>query len=495
MKRLIWAKLAFFSGLLSGCSVDIVGTLSSASLEATSELFHAVSDGSFQAFTGGALPVTYTADFGTIDSSGKYTPGSLGSSASRTAVLTAADSAGSVKTLNITLYQPGKSDRTFSSTATAVIATGMNGAVGVVAGDANDFFVLHNDGSVVRIARVSAGHYAVDGSFSLQSMGNYPNMTAVVAQKILKTPDGGILLAGNLTTTGTTGEGRAYFVKYKADGTYDESFGEVAQPGRAFAGAVLGFGNVDIMDAEFGTDGSLYVVAAQGTSNAVLFKLGSDGAFDLTFGPTSSGKNVFASGTVVNGAGIVRIGSDNVFSVGVGMGPYLTSVAGVFQFNSSGISTAVYPAGNVFPPTTTIASISDLILDPQGLPVVLGVGTPTTDLFSYWSRLTAEGDFDTDYAASGIGSMNLYVGTTDPLLIGRFNARGNLILCSRAESDAIFRLDADAALDGTFGSGGRTESVFGAGGSCRDLVIDSSRRITAAVNNGSNAGYLLRYWD
>lgn len=291
--------------------------------------------------------------------------------------------------------------------------------------------------------------------------------------------DGKILIAGTYSFN------YALF-QINADGSPDASFGN---NGLAFT-QLMSYSYVTAIKATRDSEGNVLIVgygenAATGGYEMVALRYDSLGNIDLTFGnqgyvsfpelePGVSGSVGMAIATELDGK--ILIG---------GMSLGTNSVATLFRLNHNGSidsTTFNYSNNHII---TSGASVSDIISLSDGK-ILYSCG-------NFCGRLMANGDIDPSFGTNGICAF-----TTSGLLLDQLKSNGassiyafgELTDTSAFSTMAVARINADGAIDNSFGLNGLATAVFEQSSSTGQLITQPDGKVIAigALSYGDMAG-------
>jgi uncharacterized delta-60 repeat protein len=296
-------------------------------------------------------------------------------------------------------------------------------------------------GGVVAVGRTLTGggdfalvRYRPDGSpdpgfgtagvVTTDLLGGGDQANAVAVQ-----PDGKIVVGG-FAAHGVLSDGDFALVRYDADGTRDESFGD-----HGIVTTDLGTRSDDVRALAIQPDGRI-VAAGSAGEDVALARYLADGTLDTSFGQDGSRISDFGSDDVANGV-------------------------------------ALTPDGHVLVAGFTLG--------------------PGADRDFALARYTAGGDLDTAFGGDGLVTTDVGGGDdfAEGLLV---DASGRIVLVGRATSAtildmALVRYRADGALDRGFdGDGILTADFHGKGEFGQDVALDARGRIVAAGYTGTSGG-------
>jgi uncharacterized delta-60 repeat protein len=313
-------------------------------------------------------------------------------------------------------------------------------------------------------------------------------------------PDNKVVIAGEVQRDLPNGSHFEAFgiLRFKVDGTLDESFGT----GGEFT--------TDVGDARTGTalavqpDGKILFAGISGLVGfeSVLIRLNSDGTFDTTFNNTGIVRSRF--GSLSEGITEVMVQPDGKI---VTAGWAIINVAGssgylhflISRFNPDGsLDSSFNNTGRIAVGFNgRDAYQSGAVLQPDGKIVAVG---NTDDYYLAAVRVNPNGTLDTSFGDGGKTIIS-QVGT---ILIGNaaLQADNKIVLAGRTQYTqnldfALARLAVNGTLDTTFGENGLVKTDFGAlVDEARDVVIQANGKILAAGYTAGSFGFdfaLARY--
>ncbi len=449
------------SGTITFTDVDLIDVHSvgavTASTGALGSLTASVSTDSTGSGTGGVVTWNYSVD------------------ASKTEFLAAGQTQVETFTFNVEDGQGGSVPRTVS-----VTITGTNDAPVIQMNDAANVASLMEDANVTTVAGVNA-------IVRTDIAGGYDEARSVVFDTQ------GRVLVGGYTVNGSTGYDFAV-VRYKADGTLDNSFGNGGKITTDFAGStdigysvttdaqgrvlVGGYANNGSTGADFAVvcytaDGTLDNSFGNGGKVTTDFAGSSDVGYSVT---TDAQGRVLVGGYAVNGStgydfAVVRYKADGTLDNSFGNGGKVTTnVAGSSDFGYS---------------VTT---------DTQGRVLVSGhANNGSTGADFAVVRYTADGTLDNSFGNGGKVTTNVagssdvgFSVTTDTQ--GRVLVGGYAVNGSTGNDFAVVRYKADGTLDNSFGNGGKvTTNVAGSSDVGFSVTTDTQGRVLVGgyAYNGS----------
>ena len=304
------------------------------------------------------------------------------------------------------------------------------------------------------------------------------------AYAIALQPDGKILAAGEATAAGNNYSDFT-LVRYKADGSLDNSFGT----GGIVTTSVDPY-NDYAKSITLQTDGKIIVAGvAPYLGLHAIVRYNSDGSPDSSFG--SGGIVTRGSG---GGASSAALQSDGKIVVA---GPSLSG-AFIARYNNDGsIDTSFQGSGLTY---TTLSTINALSLQGDGK-IVAGSGG--NDFIV--ARYTSSGTPDTTFGTGGIATTDLG-NTIEGVKTILLQGDGKLVAVGSSGSNAgssafaLVRYNTDGSLDGTFGAAGVTTTkidTLSDWANAAAIQIDGKIIAAGSTRESSGANYfkfaLARY--
>lgn len=245
-------------------------------------------------------------------------------------------------------------------------------------------------------------------------------------------------------------------LRYNADGTFDQSFGDGGVVTTEFTPSPFGDIRTYANDLAIQDDGKIVVV-------------GSDSKF-VDFGISPEGAFVIA-----------RYNTDGTLDGTFGTGGKVTVSIGASRINDSAYSVALQGNGRI-----VVAGIS--------APVQQSTGPALGDMAVI--RLNANGTLDQSFGAGGKVTVDFgpYRDAANKVLV---QSDGKIILAGSTQTDiasgggtnvdfALARLNSDGTPDSTFGTGGKATANFGVNDSIADIALDGNGQILAAGSSDSH---------
>ena len=296
-----------------------------------------------------------------------------------------------------------------------------------------------------------------------RKVGNTSHVLSAVALQ----PDGKLLIAGHTRFVGQNFDFAV--LRFSADGTPDTTFGT--------SGVVLtdfGTRSDQAKAMALMTDGRI-VVSGQTISDDLTVadmafaRYTADGALDTTFG--SGGRvTVDVRGTPDEARALVVLPSGRILAAGTSRDPALNRLdITAIRLNSDGtLDTTFGKAGHFVSSFGGIGNdiANAVALDPAGKAMLGGVvgGTNMGTI-----RLTASGALDPTFGAAGLATTD-FDNRNDEGNVLFVQPDGSILVAGTASNGiptdgriAVARHLPDGALDGTFGSGGKTLTALPSG--------------------------------
>jgi uncharacterized delta-60 repeat protein len=305
--------------------------------------------------------------------------------------------------------------------------------------------------------------------------------------KMLRQPDGKLVIVGGSTVD-------FLLARFNADGTPDTTFGSA---GHVITDILGGFNSEHARAVAIQPDGKL-VVAGEGspdfsTNYVTLARYNTDGTLDRSFG--IDGK--VSSGPVVGRAWAVAVQADG--KIVVAGDQYIGNRQSDFgdvlvaRYNADGSVDAGFASSGlqVFDAANGTDQACNVVVQPDGKILVAGVPVQNTGVEpTVLARLDANGALDSTFGNGG----KLIISTAR---IGHglaLQPDGKLLLAGATmgfpSSFALMRLNTDGSYDSAFGNGGAvtasiTHSTSGVGDRGTSLALDPDGRIYVAGIAGS----------
>jgi uncharacterized delta-60 repeat protein len=244
----------------------------------------------------------------------------------------------------------------------------------------------------------------------------------------------------------------------------------------------ISFGGSDSAQAVVVQPNGRIIVAGVGGS-AMRFcvaRLGAAGKLDTTFGPAGKRKIDFG-GTLDQGVfGAARQPDGKL--VLVGDSDFRVAVA---RLNTNGTLDSSFSGdGKTLFSWGAISRATGVVVMPNGKLLLGGFSGPEGGDMQV-ARLNANGALDTTFGTGGKVGID-FGGTEFGQAIAR-QANGRILIAGRSDvaGAVVARLRANGALDPDFGTGGRV-TLPGGGGGARSLMVQADRKILVAGNAGTN---------
>jgi uncharacterized delta-60 repeat protein len=235
-----------------------------------------------------------------------------------------------------------------------------------------------------------------------------------------------------------------------------------------------------------------------GPASAFLtLRLNANGTADTTFGPGGTGFVTTGIGTSVFDFALTAAvqPADNKIVAAGSHGLAGQGVIALIRYSQSGVADAGFGTGGIVttptPPGWTSASATAIAVQPaDGKIVVAAVlfnGTTGVTGIAVL-RYGTDGTLDASFGTAGLAPIQSIgkgiAGDTCAMAL-----QGTNIVVAGASSDGnlvLYRFDATGALDGTFGTSGKTTTSIGAQGSSPGLGFQSSGNIIVVSGNGAD---------
>jgi uncharacterized delta-60 repeat protein len=298
-------------------------------------------------------------------------------------------------------------------------------------------------------------------------------------------PDGAIYLAGPVAGFG--GDPEFGVARLDSSGSLDIGFGVGGKAIRQFD---LG-GNFDDWPHDIAVlaDGKTLVVGeVDGSVGNVDFgvaRFTATGTFDLTFGSAGNRVIFFDQGGSNDDNGwTIAVQPDGKIilagTVDVGVG---TTDIGVVRLNSNSTNDTTFGSGGKVTIAFDIGGENvdiglDVALQQDGKIVVVGAAEATNSWMDFAiARLETDGTLDTTFDGDGKATVTFDLGgdEDDWAYAVALNPDGKIVVAGQVDGPGgprdfgLARLDANGALDSTFGSGGKTTIAFDQGSGSDDL--------------------------
>lgn len=304
--------------------------------------------------------------------------------------------------------------------------------------------------------------------------GGYDEALALVQQ-----PDGKLLAAGYA-------DGGVALVRYDGDGTLDATFGAggqlISDVGRnALAMALLPDGRLLVAGAAF----------AFGTGDdAMIARFEASGELDTTFG--DGGRVTTALSDTYDVAAALAVQPDGKLVVAANATDALEeSHVVLLRYESDGAVDAGFGDGGRVTVPVPGASAAGLVLQPDGKLVVAGTGAGP-----FLSRHLPDGTLDGTFGVEGIAAPADASGATVSALV--LQPDGKLVVAGQSDEAtgrrlALLRFGADGALDTSFGEGGKALVAAGQNAAAFAVAQQPDGKLVAAgyVDDGTAHLFLL----
>jgi uncharacterized delta-60 repeat protein len=303
-------------------------------------------------------------------------------------------------------------------------------------------------------------------------------------EDIVLQPDGKIVAAGfaNFFSAGTQDDFAV--TRYNSDGSLDTSFGSGGIVSTDF---FRGFDQIKAVALQ--PDGRIVTAGfadiSDGQNDFALARYNSDGSLDTTFGAGGTITTDFGGG--FDRAEAIALQTDGkIVAAGIGSNGFALA-----RYNSDGSLDESFGTGGKV--------ISDLFggfnwafalaIQSNGKIIAAGQTSDGTGNINFGlARYNTDGSFDLSFGVGGKVSTDFF-GKTDSILDIAFEPNGKIVaagLASRTDfqtsSDfALARYNIDGSLDSTFGSGGKiTTDFLGRRDEAQAIAIQSDGKIVAA---------------
>lgn len=385
----------------------------------------------------------------------------------------------------------GDLDTTYGNNGTAF--TSLSGGT-----DAVTALALQNDGKVVAAGNsntnAALARYETNGSLDL-SFGNQG--TAVISDEdftlttkaVAVRPDGRILIAGSL---GDNFQSKFSLIGLNADGSLDESFGDLGRVEVAFGGA-----NQRATTMILQPDGRVLVAgyAEQGPNKLLRFaaaRLNADGSLDDGFG--SGGKVTLAVTSGNNRANALALQKDGKIVLagnGNAGGAPLVAVA---RLNFNGTPDGSFGNGGkiAFPFRNHDNAIEAAVIQGNGKILLGGAAKNNAGQFHFAAaRLLPNGELDASFGSSGL-QLGISSGANAHAMA--YLKDGTIVFggglgSGTDEAFCVERWNRDGSMDTGFsGDGAATAPMDPLGGRIQGLVVQSDGKIVGGgfKNTGFN---------
>ncbi len=359
----------------------------------------------------------------------------------------------------ITTFFPGAAESDAEVTDLVLDADGGVTAVGV----GRTFFAPYYDlqSTATALARYDANG-APEAGFGTngQELASYEGPSVDNAAGVVVQPDGKVVAAIHLTTTGggTYGENDLVLVRYNADGPLDTTFGS----GGVARLAVGADGSVAALALQ--ADGKILVVGVISGSGDELLRFNSDGSPDTSFGSNGAvSLDFIANAVTVDANGDILVAGGKVENSTAGppgvVARFLPNGSPDVTFGGTGeVTTSFNQAGY---------QAYAIVVQSDGKIVVTGNvrlnTSPYTEQLIGLVRYNTDGSLDTSFGSNGIVTTALGSGNGGVPFSGAdaiaLEPDGRIVVGGYAESGAVpyfllVRYNTDGSLDTTFAQGG-----------------------------------------
>jgi len=324
----------------------------------------------------------------------------------------------------------------------------------------------------------------LDSTFGTGGVATLPSpATQERIQAGVMTPDEGFLLAGFRITpqVGTD----AFLARFQEDGDVALDFGDQGVVEADLPEVLNAVANAVVLQP----DGKAIAVGTVG-GDVGLVRYLADGSVDPAFGDAGMVRHDIAGGS--DDAVAATLQADGKLVVAV-----TNSLAGddriaVLRYGPDGVLDATFDGdGLALVPTSGEMVTTSVLVQPDGAIVVAGFDPLGDDDFLA-VRLAADGSLDLTFGTAGVATVD-FDGANDLVNKVLLQADGKLVLLGQSRTGsnidfALARLEANGALDSSFGTGGRTTTdFFFASNVISDGVIapDGSIIGVGFVQNGS----------
>ena len=352
--------------------------------------------------------------------------------------------------------------------------------------------------SIVLTLVLAASTLAADGDLDPSFAGNgkthvaFANVGFAIGTTVAVQPDGKILVAG--VVADINADSIVGVARYNVDGSLDSTFGNNGLATVDFYSFYLW--KVDVVLQGDGKIllGGAFAPLGQNPDMGIA-RLNSDGTLDATFG--SGGKFTCDFNGWNDGVTSLAIQPDGKIVAG----GYASSPVGDFDFaairvNSNGtLDTNFGTAGKIL---VNFFGAEDrangVALQQDGKIVLAGTawGQGSTESDYAIVRLNSDGTLDAGFGSAGKTTIN-FIAHDEGNAVA-IQPDGKIVVGGSAGADSlltsdfgILRLDPNGALDGSFGTGGKTTTdFFGALDHVYDLLIQPDGKIVAAGDINPN---------
>jgi uncharacterized delta-60 repeat protein len=400
---------------------------------------------------------------------------------------------------------PGGLDGSFGSGGKVVTAIGSRSLFSDVVVQPDGKIVAVGESSNVSNPSVALARFNPNGSLD-SSFGSAGVVTTAigagraVGNAVALQPDGKIVVAGG---SGTDAGNVFALVRYNPDGSLDPSFGSggIARTSPSYC---------DAASVAIQPDGRIVVAGAVcgvGTSRFALVRYRPDGSLDQSFG--SGGVVTTAFGPSRDGANAVALQPDGKivaagFSNGSGPNDIGTYDFALARYNADGsLDTSFNSSGKV---TTPIGPGFDeafaVAVEPDGKIVAIGEGSRVQGSDFALVRYNPDGSLDSSFGAGG--KVTTAIGSSfDSATSAALQPDGKIVAVGSSRNGvidvfALARYNPDGSLDTSFNGSGKVTTTVGSAGPDQALAatLQPNGKIIAAgfTSEGVNRkAALVRY--
>jgi uncharacterized delta-60 repeat protein len=350
---------------------------------------------------------------------------------------------------------------------------------------------------------------ALDTTFGFRQNGWTDDIVGT-ARALELQPDGKIVAAGD---TGALLLSNSDFLiaRYNTNGTLDTTFGSQSN-GSVTMG--MGYDHDVVRSLAIQADGKIIVAGDglnSGSSNyvSIIARFNADGTPDTSF--ADGGKRIMDTIGTASQALVVKVQSDGMIVVGGefrdGSGPASFYLA---RYDSNGAPDISFNSGIVTASPGADPGLADIAILPNGKIIVAGTTNSNTNADLFLMRYNADGTLDTTFGSTGTVITNDVMNGRETASGLAVQTDGKIVVSATFQPStgtiltidfAVFRYDADGALDTTFGGNGygMVTTDFGINNDdfAYDVQIQQDGKIVIVgkISNGSNYDLgLARYW-
>jgi len=373
---------------------------------------------------------------------------------------------------------PGSLDETFDTDGK--VTTDFGGA-----GDYADAVAVQADGKIVAggttrqagglPSKFALARYNTNGSLD-SSFGSGGKVITSVSPKagigelreILIQPDGMIIAAG-ITQNGGWTVSDFVVVRYKADGSLDNSFGSKGKVTTGF-----GVGSDDqVRDAVLQPDGKIVVVGLtyNGSTGVIAAaRYNPNGTLDTTF----SGDGKMTTALARGATGVALQADGKVILAGFDFA--------LLRLNANGsVDTSFGSGGVVTNPFSTESHATSVAVQTDGRIVAAGLSYGANGQDHALARYNTDGSLDTTFDGDGLQVVSVS-SDHDWAQDLAIQTDGKIVTSGIAQTEtgyntAILRFNSDGSLDSGFGTGGVVTTANGGG---HAMAIQSDGKIVSA---------------